>query len=252
MVSTSRRTIFGLISILWPINRNDRSPPHTVLTAPPSDPSPADVVVELESIDDETPSQFMRHYIEIDGVLEETLRSGTTVVIAGLSGGLHDIQLRAVDLNDNVDSSPVQIMILVDDIAPVVSITESPLGIVDSDRATLRFVAIDDRSAESALEARYTLAAIDPAGGNDIPLVSGALGAQRELVLDKLPEDTIVRVRIFAADEAGNAGSADAVFAINTNPTRGCAAGGPTPIGLGPVLILVAGVLLRRCRRRRP
>ncbi len=227
---------------LVPIDRHDHTPPVTVLAEAPGDPSPPLVSITVASVDDTAPADFVRHRVELDGVALPELFSGTTLVLEDLAAGHHQLRVAAVDLNDNVDPTPVDLALFVDAAPPVVTVLEAPAGLLSVDEAAIRFAATDDVTATSRLALRYQ-AAIVQRVGDDLPLRQGELRPGQLLELTDLPEDAIIRVTLVAVDEAGNIGEAEVTFAINAVPTFSCSA--------APSLVPAAALLLLLRRRRR-
>jgi hypothetical protein len=78
----------------------------------------------------------------------------------------------------------------------------------------------------------------------------GELGPDRQLVLEDLPEDQIIRVTIFARDEAGNEGKTAVAFAVDRQATFACSSGvSGSPAAL--TVLLLAATRYRRRRERR-
>ncbi len=206
----------------WSIDGNDHSPPSTLMDALPAKPSLPRVTLQMRSIDDTTESEYLRHWVKIDGEEEESPRSGTTIILSGLSGGWHSVELRAVDLAANEDLTPVFLEIFVDAVAPVLELHNPPIGVIPENSATIDFSAFDNITESSQLEYSYTVAVIARVSAPDSILYAGQIEPGKSLRVVDLPEDEIIRVTIFATDEAGNQGSIDLGFGVNASPTLSC------------------------------
>jgi hypothetical protein len=226
------------------VDPDDHVPPVTVVTREPPRPSPPDVAVSVASGDDVTPREFLRHRVLIDGVPApgEDL-TGDELLITDVPGGPHTLTLAAVDLTGNLDETPVSLDVLVDDTSPTVTVDEAPTGLIAEDQATLRYTARDDITPPGRLRLRYTASLIQTVGP-DLPLYAGDLAPGEDLRLTDLPEDSVVRVTVFAVDEAGNEGKEEVAFAVNVNPTFSCRA---LP---GSGLAALVAIALLRSRRR--
>jgi MYXO-CTERM domain-containing protein len=233
---------------LWGIDKNDHVAPHTIISALPPSPSPSKIELHVASIDDKTPAEFMRHAVLIDGVATGVPRSGETLVLTGVKGGFRQITVIAVDVNDNVDPKPIEMTVRVDDLQPVISIMEAPDGVTTEAQTIIDFVVVDDVTPDPSLAVRFEVGRIVPGGAVDELLYAGTLGQDRQLVLEDLPEDQIIRVTIFAKDEAGNEGKTAVAFAVDRNATFACSSGARSyPAALAIILLAALG----RYRRRR-
>jgi hypothetical protein len=230
---------------LWPVNLDDVARPVTVIDEWPRLASPNDVRLVMGSIDDLTPARFLRHVLVIDGAAEEAPYVGTTIEVSGLEDGTHLISLAALDLTDNRDATPVVIELVVDDHQPVVEIITDPMGVSESGEVTVEVSASDDRTASRDLALRYVASLVSRTDEPDQPLEAGRITPGKALALTNLPDGSLVRIVVFAKDEAGNESSAESAVAVLLTPTFGCTA---LP-GLAPLATLVAlGLLVRRRR----
>lgn len=229
---------------VWAKTPDDTTPPLTAW-APSAlaGPMGASVPIQAASTDDLTPDSMMRHRVTIDGIPEEAIRPGQRFTLFGLESGWRTIEIRAVDLNDNV-GEPVAVDVFVDQVPPEVMVTEGPLGVINRRSAVWRVEATDDHSPPSALTASYLVEAWYQ--GTSVVLAEGSFQLGQPLRLDDLPEDRVVAVRFTVEDEAGNQGEATNSFVADETPTLGCSASSVQP---GWPLILGALVVLVRRRR---
>ncbi|MBI5509475.1 MAG: hypothetical protein HY903_12055 [Deltaproteobacteria bacterium] len=240
---------------LWPIDRTDHVPPHTLVSKPPRQPSPARVSFEVASVDESTPPAFMRHEVLLDGVATTAAPTGgTLIVVSGVAPGSHLLVVTAIDLNDNRDPSPIKVHLVVDGTPPVLQIEQSPKGILSEGDTVIAFSAVDDLTPAALLVARFSVGVIQKNGGVDLPLFAGDLGRSRSLTLASasLPEDEVIRVTIFAADAAGNESEAVAAFGVDRHSTFSCAAARSPAAFLGLAAFLLALARARRAAGRRP
>lgn len=231
---------------LWAVDMTDTVPPQTILVDAAPALSSSRLELLFESIDDRTPIPFMRHRVTLDGVTEETERSGQQLIFTMLEAGTHAMEIAALDVTGNVDLTPVSFTFLVDDEAPEVTITDAPYGFLDGSSAHFEFDATDDHAASSEIRYRYTVGLVSKLPGSDELVQHGELGQRRFLDVRNLPEDRVVRVTIFALDAAGNEGQAEASFAVNQNATLGCQAGAGGLSWLAVVLLPALHVRRRR------
>ncbi len=233
---------------LVPIDGSDEEAPVTRITTLPPMPSPSDVVLEMSSIDDRTPAPLLRHWVRVDGVVEEAPRSGERLVLTGLSQGIHEVELAAVDLSDNTDATPLTLAVVVDGEAPLVVIDSAPLGVFEDEVAEVHFSAKDDTTPARDLAYRYTVGLVSRQNEPDELLFSGEL-EKPALTLGSLPDDALVRVTVYATDAAGNEGWAVSAFYVDRTPSLGCrAVGGGHGAGTSGVWLALALLALRRRR----
>lgn len=230
-----------------PKDPDDRVPPRTAWGMTREGPVGVAVPIRAASTDDVTPPGLIRHRVSIDGVPDETIRAGQRFELLGLEPGWRRVELRAMDLNDNV-GDPVALEVLVDTAPPELVLEERPIGVIHETEARWVLGARDDHSPASALTGRYRLEAVVPGQDEHVLLDEGSFVPGQPLRLRRLPEDRVLAVRFVVADEAGNEAELTTGFAVDTHPTVGCAAtaGRPSwPIGL------VGGVGFLALRHRR-
>jgi len=225
---------------LFPKDSSDRVPPVAALAARPRSPSQPRFAVELASTDDRTPARFLRHRVRVDRTTDPEIRSGTRVVVSGLADGPHRVELPAMDVDGNESARPATFDVIVDSVEPVVALSGTPQGVLRGNSARIGVSASDDTSPSETLKLSWTLGIA--VGGNlpDEPLSSGTLLPGDDLALGMLPEGRRLRVTVTATDEAGNEGSAEAVFFCNPNPTLGCSAAGEPGAAVVPALAALA------------
>lgn len=240
-----RRSMIAARLTLVAVDLDDRVAPETIVTDAPRCPCGPEVTLVAASTDDTTPDGMIRHQVIVDGVTEETIRAGHELRLAGLSSGTRLIELRAMDLAGNVDSTPVQLRLDVDAVPPEVRFVAPPVGIVDPAKVVLTVEARDDVSPTSLLGLRYVVGAVSRQNLPDTPITKGGILPGKPLTLRDLPDGATVRVTIIARDQAGNESEAQLTFAAVAEPAMGCTAVS-TPGWLGLVSVLL---LVRRCRR---
>ena len=140
------------------------------------------------------------------------------------------VEIAAVDLEGNVDPSPVVIHVAVDDTPPQVQFTKQPEPLVLGHEVHIAFVGSDDRTAAERLGYRVELWRVpaDPDAVLDhvetIPASSAtrmpsfASGMQTAR-FNNLSAGSY-RVRVVTRDEVGNLGATEADFDVS--PTGGC------------------------------
>ena len=231
---------------VYPLDPSDMEPPMTALLDLPPNPSPRRVHLSMNSADNYTPTDFLRHRIWVDGQEQDESYYGRNLVLNSLEGGWHNISLAAIDLNGNEDSTPVALLVLVDAQGPVISTPSAPVGIWEEPEALIEYSVQDDHSKQSQLKVSYTLGQITREALPDVVLAQGNLDASGELLLEDLPEDEIVRLVLRAEDEAGNVSEAQVVFAVNSMPTMGCQSTQGNSLTLLWLLLFGIFCLLRR------
>ncbi|MEK7704776.1 MAG: hypothetical protein AAB426_07430 [Myxococcota bacterium] len=241
---------------VWPIDHTDQVAPTTSVASDMPAVAAAKFSVDVASIDDATPEEFIRHWVTIDGTQESSPRSGSRMFFGPLAAGLHQVRIRAVDASGNEDVLGIAATVAVDDQPPLVAIDEAPRGEVRKNDVLIRFSAIDDRSPKPALTYRYTVGLVADDLRRDEPLDAGALDAGGTLSLRDVPNAAKVRVTVFARDAVGNEGLSDATFRVtrDTSPFSCQAACGPGSVSLWLALSMLAGVLRHRrsARTTRP
>ncbi len=240
---------------LWPIDHADVTAPETVVAVPPPDPAWVDVPIELASHDDRTPTRFLRHMVLLDGEpWDEDPLSGTHLYLWELVHGPHRLSIQAVDLSGNADPTPELYDIFVDDLPPEVRVAGAPDGLTRESAVSLTFAAWDDTSPADALGLRYTLSVMQEGNLPDRVVREGETRQGATLRFDDLPEDVVLRVTVYATDEAGNEGEGAVAFVSDPNPTLGCRThSGPASASAllgGLALVLLWGATTLRRRRR--
>ena len=232
---------------VWAKTPGDLTPPTTVLANAPRGPVSSTIPIEAASTDDFTPASMMRHQVTVDGLVDETLRAGQRFTLLGLMPGPRRVELRAIDLNDNV-GEPVALELFVDTTPPELELIEAPLGVINRSSAEWRLRAVDNHSPEEALTASYELQAWGSEAEGRRRLAEGSFSLAEPLRLEDLPEDRILAVRFVVEDQAGNTAEMTSSFAVDTAPTLGC-----TSTSGEPTWALFFGLLLflRKPRRTR-
>lgn len=230
----------GLLEVgmqVWAKPKGDVSAPRTALAEDPDELCDGDLAIRTNSVDDLTPAGLLRHQLSIDGVPEESPRAGQRFTVFGLAPGAHRIELRAMDLSDNI-GQPVVFEVVVDTEPPEVEIVERPEGVIHVHEAEWRVTAVDDHSPSAKLTGRFTIDELDAGTGERSLLIEGPFVVGQPLRLEGFPEDKVMEVRFWVSDEAGNEAEVATGFAVDTSPTVGCTASGARPawplfLGLG-------------------
>ncbi|MDY0059284.1 MAG: hypothetical protein RBU45_05690 [Myxococcota bacterium] len=242
----------GFLELDWELIAKvpeDLTPPETVVGPLGDDPQPEEVKIPVLSTDDTTPTRFLRHVVSVDGTPELAPLEGSLLQLPDQPHGMHEVTLWALDLQGNRDPTPETVMVLVDVIDPVVTLTDAPPGVTRDSRVTIGVEAHDETSPRGRLRVHYTFGEVQ---GDNLPdriIEQGECLALDTLTFAALPEDRLVRLTVEASDIVGNRGSEWVAFARNSDPTLACGIGrGPAH---GPGLLL-AGLLgaLGLLRRR--
>lgn len=234
---------------LYPKDPSDRVPPVAELAQAPGSPTAPRFTVDLASTDDRTPTRFLRHRIEVDGVEDPEFRSGSRIVVAGLADGEHTVEVWAIDLQDNESVEPAAFTVTVDSVPPVVSLAGAPAGVLRGSSVRVSVEANDAITPRDALALRWIFSKVVGENRPDEVLSTGDVKPGDAIELDEIPEDVVVRLKVVATDEAGNEGEAEVSFFRNESPTMGggCATSGPAALAIVPWLL--AWRLRRRAGR---
>ena len=231
----------------------DKVAPETQLSAPaPKIAAPGIIRLDVEGLDNLTPAPLVRFKARVDGGPWSEPSYGRSLPVAVVRG-IHQVEIAAVDHEDNVDPTPLQLSIPVDDVAPEITLLASPEPLLaPGASATVRFSARDDRSSPTTM--RYEATLYRAPEGEIWPetLAVRELGpGASNVTFDQIGAGTFA-IMIAVTDEAGNTASRLATFAIQSGDS-GCAVVGPPPPPAPLLLlamVLVAGVLRRRQEHR--
>jgi hypothetical protein len=248
-VSVSATHLYADLS-LWPIRASDTTAPHTMLAGEVPAVVPPHVTLTFASIDNDTPTEFMRYKIWIDGLSLAQLMTGTDVRLGPLTDGLHALDLQAIDLNDNADPHKLRLNVVVDATPPTVTAIDPPLGFINASSVAVQYVISDDRTPDAALRRSFSVVFSDPNGANAPAPRQGTLDAAGLLQLDELPEDMIATLTVTAVDAVGNEGTAVLSFGIDANPSFSCASARGSGPGISAALLIGLFLLARRGLRR--
>jgi hypothetical protein len=224
----------------------DRSAPDTSLVASPAPVvGPQVIQIVATGSDDRTPAALLRYRARVDRG-EWTEATFSRRIDVTLESGIHEVEVAAVDLNDNMDPTPLLLQFSVDDQAPALELTQQPASLISSDSAEVRFVGSDDKTPAAQLAFQAELYRVTDDGG--VPELIAARPYQPGVSSARFDglEDGLYKIRVIARDEAGNVTSEDAGFTVQRE--GGCAAGhGPAHASLpgGLLVILFLGAIRR-------
>lgn len=242
------------------------SPETSIIAYPTHVVSPADATLRVSAVDNMIPTELLRYRVSIDGEdRDPTYVRRVPVGKLGESGTYH-VEVAALDLSGNVDTTPASVDVMVDGIAPTALIDGTAIrkvgdaakgddadGTVNGRTATLTWKMSDDLTDATALSARIELFEItDPSDALAVEHLStqqlspGATTAQVTVEGNKL-----YRAELHVTDAVGN-DTVASVLLDATVPSGGCSAGGGAGGAAGfAVMLALAGLVLGPRRRRR-
>lgn len=249
---------------------SDSTAPSTSLTTEPDGViSPRLFRFSVTGRDNNTPTPLLRYAWRVDSSAWGKPKYAYRLTVP-LTSGRHTVQVRAVDLHGNVDSTPAKASFTVDAVAPTLKLTKRPPATTSRPAATIGFVAKDDLSSSNQIVVRYRLeklssGASKPALVADKPLAAGATSlaltalsaARYRLVLVardaagnmSKPQQTTFTVT--SPGFAGPAGASPAGGSSDTGEILGVGCGiAPRTATPPPWALLLLGMLLLSRRRR--
>lgn len=229
-----------------PATDND-APTTAIVSKPDHLVMPSDAKLVLGGTDKQDPTELLRYRVSVDGKLSDPTYVRTlTVGQVGKSGLVH-VEVHAIDLAGNEDKKGVTADIDVDGVAPTLMVTDSLRGAVGDLSPTVHFVAMDDRTAATALVTHVTVTEVGGAAKNvmDVDLAAGA----RDATLSGLAASHSYQAVFTVRDQAGNSASSTMRFDVSSDASGGgChVAGGSS--GALTLLIVAAALVLARRRR---
>ena len=240
------------------------SPETSIVGYPTHTVSPTEATLRVSGVNNMIPSELLRYRISVDG--EDRAPTYVRRVPVGQVGesGTYHVEVAALDLSGNVDTTPASVDVTVNGIAPTVLIDGDAIrkvgdaakgdqadGTVNGRTATLTWTMSDDMTQASALSARIELFEItDPTDALAVTHVStkqlspGATTAQVTVEGNKL-----YRAELHVTDAVGNDTVASVLLDAST--PGGCNAGGGAGGAAGfAVMLALAGLVLAPRRRR--
>jgi hypothetical protein len=221
-------------------------PPETLTkTRVPSVVGPQMLKILVGGQDDVTKEALLQYKVRINGGEWSEATYGGRVDVA-VSKDVSLIEVAAVDVDGNVDPTPLSIPVLVDDTPPNVSITGRPDSLVPEGSATVAFTASDDRAAPGGMTYRAKLMRVPDGGGVAQVIAERSLPGQMRVTFDGLAGG-VYKIRIEVSDDVGNVTSRDVGFVVEGG---GCSVAN-SPLGaFGPLSLLLAFFVLVGRRRK--
>ena len=227
---------------------DDKQAPQTELLKKPGElVGPQVIRVQVKGSDNRTPATLLQFSARVDnGKWSEPTYGGLVDVVT--HGGVHIVEIAAVDHDGNIDPTPLRLRFVVDDKVPQLMITSRPDSLVDSDLVEVTYAGRDDRTPPSGLTFSAELYRVPDGGG--MPELVSTQPAQRAVTVARFGEltDGLYKLRVIVQDEAGNVSSSDVGFVVET--AGGCSLGGARPGGQA-ALLLLSLLLCVALRRRR-
>lgn len=240
----------------------DTQPPRTRWAEEPLGTMRPDAVRLVASGDDDlTPLPLLRFQWRTNGGAwspdpPSFARSFEPVATTGrvLADGVYDVELRAVDLNGNVDPQPLATRFQIDSVAPTVAIA-GPL--IVGDTLSVQLSADDNLTAAARVRLSLTI----EAEADGAVVYRHPFQAKVTSFSDPLPPAGRYRAVVLARDEAGNQ-SEPVTVTFDSPGLPGAPAPGPSsplaggggcalaPVGGGGTLLLLALLLPPWLRRR--
>jgi MYXO-CTERM domain-containing protein len=205
-----------------------------------------DAFIVVAGEDQEVPPELLQFEVVANNRLyEPTFVRRIPVGKAGESGS-YEVEVRAVDLNGNMDPTPARVEVTVDGVLPHVGITSAPGGSTESKRPTIIWEMSDDMTSESRLRPVVSLYRMPGSGDPDetIELSPGQTSAAVDLGSGSW------RVAVTVYDEAGNEASDSQIFDAGKGGC-GCQTARRLPSNQAWALVLLGlGLAAIRIRRR--
>lgn len=224
----------------------DTTPPDTLLRQGPGAlVAPQVLSLLVEGRDNRTPGALLRYQYRVNGGSWTAPSYGGRLEVVA-EAGVSSIEIAAVDEDGNVDPTPLNLPLMVDEAPPSLTITSRPDSLVTDARATVSFSAVDDRTDWVAMTTTAQLLRVPDGGG--LPAVVSHVtvpAGQRSVSFDNL-QTGVYKIRVIVADEAGNVTSEDIGFAVEL--ASGCSSIPGTPGSLpfvGLTLLLLAAIRSR-------
>lgn len=237
---------------LFRIPTDDSGAPDTLIESAPSGPvSPKTARIQVTGSDAKIPSELLRYQVKVDGVDRPlTYFRELKVGQIGVSK-THEVEIRAVDLSDNVDPTPATVQVQVDGIGPALTILGERVRRAKAAVEAIEWTLSDDTTPAGQLAVTMTVLELDdPTDPLTARVISehmlspGQTSAQVES-----RANTITRVEIAATDSVGNESRSSLM--IDTTESGGCSTGRGRAAGSGAVFAALAAVVAFRRRRRR-
>jgi MYXO-CTERM domain-containing protein len=233
---------------------DDWNAPETYVDEQPNRPvRPADAALLVSGADPEVPAELLQFAWSVDGAAQgQTYIRKLTIGEEGRTAVYH-VEVAAVDLNGNVDPTPVWADVTVDGVLPQLSLLDRLSGQLDTATPSIAWVASDDLSPADALSTVVEVNRILPSRAAE-KVSEETIDPGRTDHTLSLEPGTEYRVVVRVRDEAGNTASASMLFTVSPDaddptPGCGCRAGGQddgTPAGAAAGLLFAAALLLRR------
>ena len=221
------------------VDSDDTTPPDTAIKESVSSIiGPTTQAINVTGTDNETPPHLLRFIARVDqGEWSEPHFGGR--VNFSLGGGAHSVEIAAMDLQNNVDPSPISFNFTVDGVPPELVIVSRPGHLVDgAGPIRIEFDGQDDRTPSGSLSYKVELLRV-PAGGGQPEVVNtfDLNPGVREITFNDIANG-VYKARVIVSDEVGNVTSQDVGFVVDSG---GCNAGG-TSSGTGWWIVLLAGL----------
>jgi long-subunit fatty acid transport protein len=203
--------------------------------------------------DDRTPARLLRYRSRLDGGTWSAPSYDRNVWVTA-TDGRHSVEVVAVDLNGNVDPTPVMYVFEVDGHPPDLQIIRKPADIERGRSIEVELAGHDDRTSVDKLAYRWRLRRVNEQTAltetvSDIPFQTATTKFKIPL-----PGDGSYALELAVSDEAGNLTSTELHFAAVLDTS--CAAlpaGGLGPAGTGraalPLVLAILALCARRARR---
>jgi hypothetical protein len=228
----------------------DVAAPTTAIVSAPTGPvRPADALVKVTGTDALVPTELLKYRAIIDGTAGEPSFVNTFAVGEDGKTKTYHVLVKAIDLAGNEDPVGAQADVLVDGIAPQLTVTTQLRSVVDTIRPTMAWTATDDTSPAAKIAAKVEIFhEPEHAGGEfeETKIGEQDLAAGTTTVdLDGLEAGKQYRVVLTISDEAKNEASDSFIFTVAENAGGGCNVGGGA--GGAWTLALALLALTRRC-----
>ncbi len=252
---------------------DSKAPTTTIIRKPASVVGPQIFRLLASGYDDQTPRKLVRFRWKVNSGSWGITTFGRGKELK-LEDGRYTVEAKAVDLNNNTDATPAKVTFEVDGTSPTLTVDEVPKEIASSS-LRVGYLAKDDHTSLTEMRVTYKLERDNITVLDSTPLPRGA----KEMVLEGLADGeywlTVIaedkvgnlsepEVRTFIVDGQGAPAEQPPPEVVGVAPPAGppadgsepfdvvggCAVSGGAADGL-PLGLLLLGLLLRRCSRRR-
>jgi MYXO-CTERM domain-containing protein len=237
---------------LFKIPDDDTGAPDTqIVDYPTGITNPHDALIHVNGSDAEIPAELLQYQVSINGEKQDPNFVRAYKVGEAGQTDTYQFSVAAVDLNGNIDPTPVEVEVTVDGISPQVIISGPRTRKAEEGPAEIHWSMSDDLTAGEALPVRVEIYEVeDPTDALSTRLLRTmelAPGATSAIVELDQPGG-LYRVEVHASDEAGNDSMSSMLLTVAS--TGGCSVGGKGAAGNAGLLLLALGLFVAGRRKK--